>query len=46
MDNSQLRRLKELQREDVRLKRLVIDQAFDTVILKDVHPKTGRAHRA
>lgn len=39
MENSQLRRLKELERENERLKRLVADQALDIVMLKDVNSK-------
>ena len=39
MQNSQLRRLKELEREIERLKRLVVEQALDIVILKDVDSK-------
>ena len=36
MDNSQLKRLKELEEENRRLKRLVADQALDNQILKEV----------
>ncbi len=36
MDVSQARRLKELERENQRLKRIVADQALDNLILKEV----------
>ena len=36
MSNSQLKRLKELEEENRRLKRLVADQALDNQILKEV----------
>lgn len=39
MENSELRRLKELERENDRLKRLVAEQALDIVMLKDVNSK-------
>ena len=36
MEVEQLRRLKELEQENARLKRLVADQALDNAILKEV----------
>jgi putative transposase len=36
MDVSEAKRLKELERENTRLKCLVADQALDNVILKEV----------
>jgi len=39
MDVADARRLKELESENARLKRLVVDQALDIVMLKDVNSK-------
>ena len=39
MDVSEARRLKELEAENSRLKRLVAEQALDIVMLKDVNSK-------
>ncbi len=39
MDLNEARRLKELEEENVRLKRLVADQAIDIQILKEVNSK-------
>ncbi len=39
MDVADARRLKELEAENTRLKRLVADQALDIVMLKDVNSK-------
>ncbi len=39
MDVADARRLKELETENARLKRLVADQALDIVMLKDVNSK-------
>lgn len=39
MDVADARRLKELEAENARLKRLVADQALDIVMLKDVNSK-------
>lgn len=39
MDVADARRLKELETENTRLKRLVADQALDIVMLKDVNSK-------
>lgn len=39
MDVSEARRLKELEVENTRLKRIVADQALDIVMLKDVNSK-------
>ena len=39
MDVADARRLKELEHENTRLKRLVADQALDIVMLKDVNSK-------
>lgn len=39
MDVSEAKRLKELEAENTRLKRLVADQALDIVMLKDVNSK-------
>ena len=39
MENSELRRLEELERENERLKKLVAEQALDIVMLKDVNSK-------
>lgn len=36
MGSSEAKRLRELEKENVRLKRLVADQALDIVMLKDV----------
>ena len=36
MDKDQLKRLKELEKENARLKKLVADQALDICILKEV----------
>lgn len=39
LDASELRRVKELEAENARLKRIVADQALDIVMLKDVNSK-------
>lgn len=39
MDVADARRLKELESENTRLKRLVADQALDIIMLKDVNSK-------
>lgn len=39
MEASEARRLKELETENSRLKRIVADQALDIVMLKDVNSK-------
>lgn len=39
MDVDEARRLKALEQENARLKRLVAEQALDTVMLKDVNSK-------
>ena len=39
LELNQLRRLKELETENSRLKRLVADQALDIVMLKDINSK-------
>jgi putative transposase len=39
MDVNEARRLKELEVENTRLKRIVADQALDIVMLKDVNSK-------
>ena len=39
LELNQLRRLKELEAENSRLKRLVADQALDIVMLKDINSK-------
>jgi putative transposase len=39
LDPSQLRRLKELERENTQLKQIVADQALDIRMLKDVNSK-------
>jgi len=39
MDTSDAKRLKELEKENARLKRLVADLSLDIVILKDVNSK-------
>jgi putative transposase len=39
LDVSELRRMRELEQENSRLKRLVADQALDIQILKDVNSK-------
>ena len=43
MTVSEAKRLRELQEENARLKRLVADQALDILMLKDVIGKNGRA---
>lgn len=44
MDVSEAHRLKELEEENGRLKRLVADQALDIQILKEVNSKNGKPH--
>lgn len=39
MQVNELKRLKELEKENERLKRLVADQALDIVMLKDINSK-------
>jgi putative transposase len=39
MEISQLRQLRELERENGQLKRIVADQALDIVMLKDINSK-------
>ena len=39
LEPSQLRRLKELERENGQLKKIVADQALDIQMLKDVNSK-------
>ena len=39
MQVSELKRLKALEKENERLKRLVADQALDIVMLKDINSK-------
>lgn len=39
MNTSEAKRLKELEKENERLKRLVADQALDNAILRDVNAK-------
>ena len=39
METSDARRLKELEKENARLKQIVADQALDIKILKDVNSK-------
>ena len=39
LDATELRRVKELEAENARLKRIVADQALDIVMLKDVNSK-------
>ena len=39
MEIIELKRLKELEKENERLKRLVADQALDIVMLKDINSK-------
>lgn len=39
MDTSEAKRMKELEKENVRLKKLVAEQALDIAILKDVNSK-------
>ncbi len=45
MDGEQLRRLKELEDENRRLKQLYMDAALDNHILKDVLSKSSKALR-
>ena len=42
MQVNELKRLKELEKENERLKRLVADQALDIVMLKDINSKNWR----
>ena len=42
----QAKRLKELEKENVRLKRFVADQALDNAILKDVGRETSKPKQA
>lgn len=39
MDSKSIQRLRELERENARLKRIVADQMFDITMLKDVNSK-------
>jgi len=39
MNTADAKRLKELEQENLRLKRIVADQALDIVILRDVNSK-------
>ena len=43
LEQSEIRRLRELEDENRRLKKLVADQALDIQMLKDVNTKNGRA---
>ena len=45
MDVSDARRLKALEEENARLKKLLAEQMLDTAILKDVSSKNGDARR-
>ncbi|MBK9038997.1 MAG: transposase [Bdellovibrionales bacterium] len=45
MDVTDARRLKDLEMENTRLKRIVADQALDIVMLKDVNSKSGEVQR-
>ena len=44
MEISEARRLRELETENGRLKKLVADQALDIQILKEVNAKNGKPH--
>ena len=44
MEVSEARRLKKLEEENQRLKRLVADQTLDIQILKEVNSKNGKPH--
>ena len=46
MDASQARKLKVLEDENARLKRLLADAMPDNAVLKEVAAKTGEAHRS
>ena len=39
MDSKSIQRLRELERENVRLKRIVADQMLDITMLKDINSK-------
>jgi len=39
MDTADAKRMKELEKENARLKRIVADQALDILVLKDVNSK-------
>ena len=39
MDSKSIQRLRELERENARLKRIVADQMFDITILRDINSK-------
>jgi putative transposase len=41
MNVSEAKRLKQLEEENAKLKRIVADQALDIVVLKDLPSKTG-----
>ncbi len=43
---SKLRRLKALEEENARLKKLVAEQALDIQLLKEINEKSGRSCRA
>lgn len=46
MNTSDARRLKELEKENARLKKLVADLSLDNAILKNVNPKTSKPDQA
>lgn len=39
MDSKSIQRLRELERENARLKRIVADQMLDITMLRDINPK-------
>lgn len=43
MDSKSIQRLRELERENARLKRIVADQMLDITMLRDINSKTGKA---
>ena len=42
MDSKSIQRLRELERENARLKRIVADQMLDITMLRDINSKTGK----
>ena len=41
MDTTEVRRMKGLEKENARLKKLVAEQALDIALLRDLHSKNG-----
>ena len=43
MDSKSIQRLRELERENARLKRIISEQMLDITMLLDINSKTGKA---